>query len=66
MAIRLGEARGGIADINQEMVENLNVRKGWRAQPIDTRRLAKTYIESVPTSEFGTTTDIRQTPGMEM
>ena len=24
------------------------------------------YIESIPTSEFGTTTDIRRTPGMDM
>jgi hypothetical protein len=29
------------------------------------RRLAKSYIESVSTSEFGATTDIRQTPGYE-
>jgi hypothetical protein len=26
---------------------------------VDSRRLAKSYIESVPTSEFGATTDIR-------
>jgi hypothetical protein len=29
------------------------------------RRLAKSYIELVPTSEFGTTTDIRRTLGQE-
>jgi hypothetical protein len=29
------------------------------------RRLAKSYIKLVSTSEFGTTTDIRQAPGQE-
>jgi hypothetical protein len=32
---------------------------------VDSRRLAKSYIELVPTSEFVTTTDIRRTPGQE-
>ena len=29
------------------------------------RRLGKSYIKSVPTSEFGATTDVRQLPGHE-
>ena len=44
-------------------------RPGWnsvRPRRVDSRRLAISYIESVPSSEFGTTTDIRQTPGMDM
>ena len=37
-------------------------RLGW----VDSRRLAKSYIESVPTTEFGATTDIRQALGYDM
>jgi hypothetical protein len=33
---------------------------------VDSRRLAESYIRISCTSEFGATTDIRQTPGMDM
>jgi len=37
--------------------------KGLRFQPVDSGPLEKTYLESVPTTEFGATTDIHQAPG---
>ena len=33
---------------------------------IDSIRLGKSYLESIPTSEFGATTDIRQTAGYDI
>jgi len=35
-------------------------------QWVDSRRLAKSYLESVPTSEFGATADVRQAAGYDI
>ena len=58
-----------------DAVESAGGYRNWSPCPgllsfytvwVVSRRLEKAYLEPVPTSEFGTTTDICQTLGMYM
>ena len=44
----------GLKTVHNGSLSKFSVRLSW----VVSRRLAKSYIESVPTSEFGATTDV--------
>ena len=55
-------ARKGLLRVHLRHTDTYAECRTW----VDSCPCYFSYIESVPTSEFGTTTDIRQTPGMDM